>query len=147
MSLSQGRHNIPVSGLLFGPWVSVLGALMCGCDCSLCTHAGNLGRAGFGASTDGMWPYSYDTCDWGTLPNQTFEGQPAAALTNGDPRYNDALSYQSGQRLSRCTCPGDKSHPGPKHSDGSFYGRMAPELDLLEASSFHGIGTVSQSGQ
>jgi beta-glucanase (GH16 family) len=33
---------------------------------------GNLGRAGYGASVDGMWPYSYDTCDVGTLPNQTF---------------------------------------------------------------------------
>ena len=24
---------------------------------------GNLGRAGYGATTDGMWPYSYQACD------------------------------------------------------------------------------------
>ena len=24
---------------------------------------GNLGRAGYGATNDGVWPYSYDTCD------------------------------------------------------------------------------------
>ncbi|KAI9596758.1 beta-glucan synthesis-associated [Syncephalis fuscata] len=28
---------------------------------------GNLGRAGYGGSTDGLWPYSYDTCDIGCL--------------------------------------------------------------------------------
>lgn len=32
----------------------------------------------------------------------------------------------------RCTCPGE-SHPGPKHSDGTFVGRSAPEIDVLEA--------------
>ncbi|KAF9005293.1 hypothetical protein BDZ89DRAFT_1145312 [Hymenopellis radicata] len=26
---------------------------------------GNLGRAGYGATTEGMWPYSYDSCDTG----------------------------------------------------------------------------------
>ncbi|KAF7974659.1 hypothetical protein HWV62_11546 [Athelia sp. TMB] len=46
---------------------------------------GNLGRAGYGASLDGMWPYTYDACDVGTAPNQTlpdFSG-PAAALDTG----------------------------------------------------------------
>lgn len=28
---------------------------------------GNLGRPGFGGSVDGMWPYSYNGCDSGTL--------------------------------------------------------------------------------
>ena len=69
---------------------------------------GNLGRAGFGASLDGLvghlsrfcptcssvqWPYSYDSCDVGTLPNQTYPGQnlPLAATENGDPLYGGVL--------------------------------------------------------
>lgn len=54
---------------------------------------GNLGRAGFGASLEGMWPYTYDSCDVGTLPNQTWPGTstPAAALVNGDPAANGEL--------------------------------------------------------
>lgn len=39
---------------------------------------GNLGRAGYGASLEGMWPYTYDACDVGTLPNQTLNGLPTA---------------------------------------------------------------------
>ena len=39
---------------------------------------GNLGRAGYGASLEGMWPYTYDACDVGTLPNQTHNGAPLA---------------------------------------------------------------------
>ena len=35
---------------------------------------GNLGRAGYGGTLDGMWPYTYDSCDVGTLPNQTLNG-------------------------------------------------------------------------
>ena len=88
-----------------------------------------------------MWPYSYDTCDYGTLANQSLAGQPPAAMTSKGP-----LSYQQGQRLSACTCSGEP-HPGPKRSDGTFVGRAAPELDILEASSGGGIGTVSQSCQ
>ena len=93
---------------------------------------GNLGRAGYGASLDGLWPYSYDSCDVGTLPNQTLNGLPVAATVNGDPSRGGALSYLPGQRLSRCTCEGE-SHPGPKHSDGTFVGRAAPEIDIFEA--------------
>lgn len=93
---------------------------------------GNLGRAGYGASLDGVWPYSYDACDVGTLPNQTLNGLPAAATVDGDPTRDGALSYLPGQRLSRCTCQGE-SHPGPKHSDGTFVGRAAPEIDIFEA--------------
>ncbi|EJC99060.1 beta-glucan synthesis-associated protein [Fomitiporia mediterranea MF3/22] len=110
---------------------------------------GNLGRAGYGASLEGMWPYTYDACDVGTLPNQTLNGLPVAATENGDPNENGVLSFLQGQRLSRCTCPGE-SHPGPMHSDGTFVGRAAPEIDVFEATiSFDtpAKGQVSQSGQ
>jgi len=108
---------------------------------------GNLGRAGYGASLDGMWPYTYDSCDVGTAPNQTFNGLPLAATINGDPSNGDALSYLPGQRLSRCTCPGE-SHPGPMHSDKTYVGRAAPEIDIFEAQIDLKVGgTVSQSGQ
>ncbi|TBU39860.1 glycoside hydrolase family 16 protein [Dichomitus squalens] len=93
---------------------------------------GNLGRAGYGASLDGMWPYSYDACDVGTVNNQTIGQEPAAALEGNDPYNNGALSFQPGQRLSRCTCPGE-SHPGPLHDNGEYVGRSAPEIDMFEA--------------
>ena len=63
----------------------------------------------------------------------------------GDPFNNDAFSYLPGQRLSRCTCSGD--HPGPKHDDGSYVGRSAPEIDLFEATAGSTGGNVSQSLQ
>ncbi|EGO05193.1 glycoside hydrolase family 16 protein [Serpula lacrymans var. lacrymans S7.3] len=107
---------------------------------------GNLGRVGYGASTDGTWPYNYDACDVGTAPNQTHDGKPLAALENGDPYNGNVLSYLPGQRLSRCTCPGE-SHPGPMHSDGTYVGRAAPEIDIFEALLLDGQGAVSQSGQ
>ncbi|KAJ7363796.1 glycoside hydrolase family 16 protein [Mycena albidolilacea] len=110
---------------------------------------GNLGRAGYGASLDGMWPYTYDACDVGTTPNQTLNGLPTIATTSGDTNapYNGELSYLPGQRLSRCTCAGE-SHPGPVHaSDGSYVGRSAPEIDVFEAQISDGTGSVSQSGQ
>ncbi|KAJ7255831.1 beta-glucan synthesis-associated protein [Mycena haematopus] len=119
---------------------------------------GNLGRAGYGASLDGMWPYVYDACDVGTTPNQTLNGGPPAARNSGAGSPDKApfgeLSYLPGQRLSRCTCPGE-SHPGPIHGeDGSYVGRSAPEIDILEAQ-IGGSGTdddpfvgqVSQSAQ
>lgn len=107
---------------------------------------GNLGRAGFGASLEGTWPYSYDSCDVGTTPNQTLNGLPIAATINGDAANDGALSYLPGQRLSRCTCPGE-SHPGPVHSDGTYVGRSAPEIDIFEAQIRKDIGQVSQSCQ
>lgn len=114
---------------------------------------GNLGRAGYGATTDGTWPYSYSACDVGTLMNQTdANGNPAAAATGGDVmwnrRYNSkALSFLPGQRLSACTCP-HEDHPGPKLSDGSWRGRSAPEIDVFEAQVDGTLGmTVSQSMQ
>ncbi|KAK0202585.1 glycoside hydrolase family 16 protein [Desarmillaria ectypa] len=107
---------------------------------------GNLGRAGYGATLDGMWPYTYDACDVGTAPNQTINGLPTAATTSGWPDVNHELSYLPGQRLSRCTCDGE-SHPGPKHSDGTYVGRASPEIDVFEAQVSDNIGQVSQSGQ
>ncbi|KAJ7700832.1 glycoside hydrolase family 16 protein [Mycena rosella] len=83
---------------------------------------GNLGRAGYGATTEGMWPYSYDTCDLGTFPNQTDHNNEPAAV------FAKKLSFLPGQRLSACTCPGS-DHPGPSSSTG----RGVPEMDLLEA--------------
>ncbi len=124
---------------------------------------GNLGRAGYGATTDGLWPYSYDSCDVGTVKNQSVNGVPAAASVNGDQGNGGVLSFLPGQRLSRCTCEdapdGSKGtrldHPGPKHNDGTWVGRAAPEIDVFEAqvgkaSPDHlGIltGQVSQSAQ
>ncbi|WVF65398.1 hypothetical protein IAT40_000125 [Kwoniella sp. CBS 6097] len=110
---------------------------------------GNLGRAGYGGTLDGLWPYSYDVCDLGTLPNQTLKGEPALTLTDGDPNYGGVLSYLPGQRLSRCTCENDPTHPGPKLSNGTFRGRSAPEIDMFEAAVDQDtlIGHVSQSAQ
>lgn len=109
---------------------------------------GNLGRAGYGATLEGLWPYSYDSCDVGTLPNQTFPGEmlPEAAVTNGDPYNGDVLSYLPGQRLSACTCDGEP-HPGPKRSNGQYVGRSAPEIDVIEATVHAGIGQSSMSAQ
>ncbi|KAK7045027.1 GH16 domain-containing protein [Favolaschia claudopus] len=111
---------------------------------------GNLGRAGYGATLDGLWPYSYDACDVGTLANQTLNGGPPAALTSGHDDYNGELSYLPGQRLSRCTCPGE-SHPGPMHEDGTYVGRSSPEIDVIEAQigELNGVevGQVSMSAQ
>ena len=36
---------------------------------------GNLARPGYGATTEGLWPYTYDSCDRGTLRNQTLPGE------------------------------------------------------------------------
>ncbi|KAJ8606859.1 hypothetical protein MRB53_040669 [Persea americana] len=118
---------------------------------------GNLGRAGYGATLEGAWPYSYDSCDVGTLQNQTdVNGNPASSRTGGDTIFNrkhhtNALSFLSGQRMSACTCPEDYPavHPGPILPDGTLQGRGAPELDIFEAQVNLGTGTlqVSQSAQ
>ncbi|KAI3480520.1 hypothetical protein L1887_57368 [Cichorium endivia] len=47
---------------------------------------GNLGRPGYLASTEGTWPYSYQSCDTGILPNQTW------ARTTPAPNNNVARS-------------------------------------------------------
>ncbi|KIM32094.1 glycoside hydrolase family 16 protein [Serendipita vermifera MAFF 305830] len=110
---------------------------------------GNLGRAGYGATTDGLWPYSYEACDQGTLKNQSYLGEPdAQALRLGDSAYGYSLSYLPGQRLSSCTCPGE-AHPGPVNLDGTFHARSAPEIDVFEAQKEGELqaGAVSQSCQ
>lgn len=88
---------------------------------------GNLGRPGYLASTNGLWPYTYNSCDYGITPNQSDPG---------------GLSWLPGQRLSSCTCNG-ADHPNP----GT--GRGAPEIDILEASvdPSNRIGVVTQSYQ
>lgn len=89
---------------------------------------GNLGRPGYGGTNEGVWPYSYEACDVGTLPNQTWPNgtDPVAAKTSGDKDYGGELSWLSGQRFSACTCPDDADlHPGPNPS----VGRGAPESE------------------
>ncbi|KAK7441814.1 hypothetical protein VKT23_016476 [Stygiomarasmius scandens] len=123
--------NLPGSNNVLGLWPAIWAM-------------GNLGRAGYGASLDGTWPYTYDSCDVGTVANQSINGQPEIAATSG--LDGGPLSFQPGQRLSRCTCAGE-SHPGPVHEDGSYVGRAAPEIDVFEAQIQNGVGYVSQSGQ
>ena len=88
---------------------------------------GNLGRPGFPASNDGMWPYVYEECDVGIMPNQTEQGgkSPQGAVNGGN--HNQRISILPGMRLSSCTCPGE-DHPGPSNK----VARMAPEIDILE---------------
>ncbi|KAL8690369.1 MAG: hypothetical protein Q9218_004164 [Villophora microphyllina] len=83
---------------------------------------GNLGRPGYAATTDGMWPYSYndDKCDAGITANQS---------------QTDGLSYLPGMRLPSCTCAGE-DHPSPGKS------RSAPEIDVIEAS----VATLGPQG-
>jgi len=89
---------------------------------------GNLGRPGYLATTDGMWPYTYNDCDAGITPNQS---------------QTDGLSYLPGQRLSSCGCKGS-DHPTP----GT--GRGAPEIDIIEVSgdwAGMGVAVATQSFQ
>ena len=127
---------------------------------------GNLGKAGYGASFEGMVGVSirlggipscpdlefpavtvpYDSCDVGTVINQTRDGVQDVPLYPGDRYHQDSFSYIPGQRLSRCTCPGE-DHPGPTHDDGTFVGRSTPEIDVFEATTENDLGTISQSAQ
>jgi beta-glucanase (GH16 family) len=88
---------------------------------------GNLGRPGYKATTEGVWPYTYNSCDLGITPNQSSP---------------DGLSYLPGQKLSSCTCK-NEDHPN------SGTGRGAPEIDILEGSvdPNNQIGVVTQSFQ
>lgn len=108
---------------------------------------GNLGRAGYGATTEGalpespkfhasseratgLWPYTYDSCDVGTFPFQMDnQNQPESATNTGNG--GGQLSKLPGQRLSACTCP-DSDHPGPHPNKG----RGAPEIDIFETQSW-----------
>ncbi|KAE8231141.1 hypothetical protein CF326_g3852 [Tilletia indica] len=92
---------------------------------------GNLGRPGYLGSTDGMWPYSYDSCDTGIMPYQLYQNLtgPLDTISNfstfssRDPRQ---LSLLPGMRLPSCTCQ-NEDHPGPFGT-----ARSAPELDVFE---------------
>ena len=89
---------------------------------------GNLGRPGYLATTDGLWPYTYNDCDVGITPNQS---------------ATDGMSSLPGQRLPSCSCAGE-DHPTP----GT--GRGAPEIDIAEISGdwgAHGWGVATQSYQ
>ena len=67
-------------------------------------------------------------------PGSNISQDPCRALWCHNPwmHVRQTQSYLGGQRLSRCTCPGE-SHPGPVHEDGSLVGRSAPEIDVFEA--------------
>lgn len=82
---------------------------------------GNLGRPGYMATTEGVWPYSYNECDAGITANQS---------------STDGISYLPGQKLNSCTCPG-RDHP----NEGT--GRGAPEIDALEGTVNSGAGIVA----
>ncbi|UJO13308.1 Beta-glucan synthesis-associated protein KRE6 [Fulvia fulva] len=89
---------------------------------------GNLGRPGYLSTTEGMWPYTYDSCDTGITPNQSM---------------TDGTSFLPGQRLPNCACYGE-DHPTP----GT--GRGAPEIDIAEVSGDWGglgVGVATQSFQ
>ncbi|WPG97653.1 Hypothetical protein R9X50_00043300 [Acrodontium crateriforme] len=89
---------------------------------------GNLGRPGYLATTDGMWPYTYNECDQGITPNQSM---------------TDGTNHLPGQRLASCTCSGE-DHPTP----GT--GRGAPEIDIAEVSGDYAglhFGVATQSFQ
>ena len=118
----EASVSLPANNQLPGMWPAVW-------------TLGNLGRVGYGGTLDGVWPYSYDSCDVGTAKNQSIDGVPSFTPAMGDKWTNYDFSYQPGQRLSRCTCKNSASmHPGPQHKDGTFVGRGAPEIDLFEAS-------------
>ncbi|KAJ9479565.1 putative Beta-glucan synthesis-associated protein KRE6 (putative) [Pseudozyma hubeiensis] len=108
---------------------------------------GNLGRAGYAGTTQGMWPYSYTTCDVGTMPNQTYANKtaPEAAVNaHGlySKNYDHKISFLEGQRCSACTCSGE-DHPGPNVG----VGRSSPEIDVFETQVNAGHGGASQSFQ
>lgn len=106
---------------------------------------GNLARPGYLGTTDGMWPYSYDACDSGILPNQTAPGRPGYEDVSSNRLYGrTGLNWLSGQRTPSCTCPAyADQHPGPNVG----VGRSAPEIDILEAQIQGTNGQASQSFQ
>lgn len=88
---------------------------------------GNLARPGYLSTTEGVWPYTYDSCDAGITANQSSP---------------DGISYLPGQKLNICTCPGEE-HPN------TGTGRGAPEIDIVEGAvdTVIKVGVVSQSYQ
>ncbi|SCV04553.1 LAME_0H19350g1_1 [Lachancea meyersii CBS 8951] len=110
----EASANLPNYGRVMGLWPGMW-------------TMGNLARPGYLASTEGLWPYSYSSCDAGITPNQSSP---------------DGISMLPGQRLSVCTCD-KEDHP----NQGT--GRGAPEIDIIEAETDTtiGVGLASQSLQ
>ncbi|CEP62919.1 beta-glucan synthesis-associated protein KRE6 LALA0_S06e06898g [Lachancea lanzarotensis] len=110
----EASANLPNYGRVMGLWPGMW-------------TMGNLARPGYLASTEGLWPYSYSSCDAGITPNQSSP---------------DGISMLPGQRLSVCTCD-NEDHP----NQGT--GRGAPEIDIIEAETDTtiGVGLASQSLQ
>ena len=104
--------QLPGSGAVSGQWPGVW-------------TLGNLARPGFEATSDGVWPYGYQSCDAGITANQSSA---------------DGISFLPGQRLNSCTCPGH-DHPN------TGTGRGAPEIDIIEGAIGTGNGVASQSLQ
>ncbi|SCU88429.1 LANO_0D02080g1_1 [Lachancea nothofagi CBS 11611] len=110
----EASANLPNYGRVMGLWPGMW-------------TMGNLARPGYLASTEGLWPYSYSSCDAGITPNQSSP---------------DGISMLPGQRLAACTCDGE-DHPN------QGVGRGAPEIDIIEAETDTtiGVGLASQSLQ
>ena len=66
------KSQLPGSGAVPGRWPGLW-------------TLGNIGRAGYPATTDGVWPYGYNQCDYGITPNQSSA---------------DGLSFLPGQKLN-----------------------------------------------
>ena len=87
---------------------------------------GNLGRATLPASTDGLWPWTYEACASSNISS------PAAAAEDACVANSCTL-----QRISACDAnPGFGLHP--------YQGRGAPELDVIEV--MPGSGTSAYEG-
>ncbi|KAL4440631.1 hypothetical protein ABPG75_003632 [Micractinium tetrahymenae] len=127
---------------------------------------GNLGRAGYMSSTDGMWPYTFDSCvkklelEGGTM--ERLHPIQAAGWRPG-PASMQAVQSRSGTARTHSTLPspspdavgreyGDKGPipqrfsacPDPKGVNRSQWGllpgqgRGAPEIDIIEVKSGKG---------
>ncbi|KAG0238851.1 hypothetical protein BGW42_000012 [Actinomortierella wolfii] len=79
---------------------------------------GNLARYGFMSTMDGVWPYSYSTCDVETHLKLNRSNSAAEASTGS--------IASSAQRLNACLQHRSKDSPSPG------VGRGAPQIDLLE---------------
>ncbi|ODV66627.1 beta-glucan synthesis-associated [Hyphopichia burtonii NRRL Y-1933] len=118
MCFTQGlilaSARLPNSGAVSGLWPGIW-------------TMGNLGRPGYLSTTEGVWPYTYDSCDAGITANQSSP---------------DGISYLPGQKLNSCTCNGE-DHP----NRGT--GRGAPEIDIIEGEidTTKYFGVASQSYQ
>ncbi|ORX74186.1 SKN1-domain-containing protein [Linderina pennispora] len=112
----EAKVSMPADGTKSGYWPAIW-------------TLGNLGRAGYGATTDGMWPYTYDTCDEGVMLNQT----------------NSALSMLPGQRLNACVCSAwngtDKDTIGRSRYNSYFGGTFQQSV-----SSLHYVDPAASNG-